>query len=69
VAGLKTVVKQANDKNSATNSISLDFPCIISSYSFSEPLLCFAQVYEKPASYKTVVIIIDPPPPRNYICV
>ncbi len=65
VAGLKTVVKQANDKNSATNSISLDFPCIISSYSFSEPLLSFTQVSEKPVSYKTFIIAPDTPPPST----
>ncbi|MCP4111948.1 MAG: hypothetical protein GY749_41540 [Desulfobacteraceae bacterium] len=67
VAGLKTVIKQANDKNSATNSISSDFPCIISLYNFSEPLLSFAQVPEKTVFYKTFVVSPDTPPPEPVV--
>lgn len=65
VAGLKTVIKQANDKNSSANSIYSDLPYIISSYSFSQPLCIFSKVTEEPVFYKTFIFVPDPPPPTT----
>ena len=69
LAGLKTVIKPANNAKSATASPTLDLPYLISSFDF-----LFAQATcSKPAGqsfyYQSILSSPDSPPPQhNVVC-
>ena len=64
VAGLKTVIKASDDKQSSTAPPGLELPSLISSYSFPVPANDSTQVKEKQISYKSIVLSPNSPPPR-----
>ena len=69
LAGLKTVIRQADDAKSATASPTLDLPYLISSINFSLSLHNSSQLSEMTLFYKSFVSLLNSPPPQyNPFC-
>ena len=69
VAGLKTVIKRADDATSATAQFALDLPYLISSINFSLSLHNSSQLSEMTVFYKSFVSLLNSPPPQyNPFC-
>ena len=69
VAGLKTVIKQADDATSATAQFTLDLPYLISLFDFSViPVVC-SKTAGQPFYYQSILSSPSSPPPQNsYVC-
>jgi len=69
VAGLKTVIKRANDATSATTSSGLDLPYLISLFDFSViPVVC-SKTAGQPFYYQSILFSPSSPPPQDsHVC-
>ena len=69
VAGLKTVIKRADDATSATAQSCLDLPYLISLFDFSIiPAVCFKTVGQ-PFYYQSILFSPSSPPPQDsHVC-
>ena len=65
LAGLKTVIKQADDAKSAAASLCLDLPYLISSIDFSFSSHNSLQLSERTFLYESFMSLLNLPPPQN----